>query len=367
MRLMEGTGVDELVLEGVRCATLSELLRQIHPIRHWAVADLSLGAWRGHQAARDIAAQLGAPPPDSPTSSGISGDSISALSYADVVGQWIDQESRGDRAVLESLEWIRRIHAAAAAGPVRNLLVLAPHGDEPWQRENVLFISLLARAVRHIGGRILLANRGGADPDLPAGWRVHWHGTHEPQDSGARRSLLALVPGVLERTLLQDLSLPGDDAEPVLQPLGGGCQLVAPECRPVSTSRLDFDRLALAAAAIAWLRAYAEFRGNHLFVDPYRLCKEAWKRQDEAGSGIAQRLLARAMDCAPSVELRALFQAQLQGLRIGTRDYETAGAIEDPPPVVPTELRGFLMQTKGWGLAMGRQARGAAAGLDRIA
>ncbi len=344
-----------LALEGVRAATLSEFLRHAGEVGSWAVADLSLGAWRGHQAAREVAVQLGVPPPKHDAAPPVSDfESDSMLSYADVVGQWIDEEGTGDRAVLEALDWARSIYRAAAVGPVRSFLVLAPRGDEPWQRENVLFIGLLARLLREIGGRVLLVSTGAPDPTIPAGWRVRWQGRPAPSASAPTESLLALVPGVLDQNALDRISLSTEHAEPILKPLDGGCHLVAPEFRPLpgTTSRLVFDRLALATSELLWLHAYAQFSGNHLYVDPYLLCGEAWKRHGEGGSGIAQRLLTRAISCAPTVRERAVLQSQLQGLRIGTRAYAAASEIEDPSPALPAQLRGFLLQTKGWGLAM---------------
>src|SRR5688572_13360284 len=97
----------KLALEGVRAATLEALMASLQPLAEvssWVAADLSLGAWRSHQAASELGNQLGlelgptARPAD--TRSAIAGES----GHAHVIGAGIDAETRGDRAAIDALD-----------------------------------------------------------------------------------------------------------------------------------------------------------------------------------------------------------------------------------------------------------------------
>src|SRR5262249_28467803 len=151
----------------------------------------------------------------------------------------------------------------------------------------------------------------------------------------------------LAESLAPSDSRPG----PRVLKLPGGRLLVAPECRqpPAAVSRLTYDRLAVAAEGVAWLKAYAQYFGNNIHVDPAFLAAEAARRIADGGHGIALRLIGRAASAAPGLAERGVLQLQAQGWRIATQRYREAGEAPDPSAALPEAISGPMRLLKGWG------------------
>jgi tetratricopeptide (TPR) repeat protein len=342
--------------QGVRAGTLDALVGWLGagwPPGRWLVADLSLGAWRGHQVAAELLAQLGEPAiPVVDAGPTAAGDGVGC---AEVIGAGVDAEARGDAATSTALTAAGRVVHALGSGP-RCIVVFAPRHGMPWEDENLKFLWFLIRGVLHSASRLLIVGPTDEPVDVPSGSRVEWH------DAGAggerrRAGLAALVPGILAPETLR--ALPA--AETSLLPLERGHALVPPEARACVpfASRLEFDRLAAHVQSHGWLEAYAQYRGNNLYIDPHALAREAWRRFAEGSPGIALRLMSRARQVAASVTEQATLEAQAQGMRIATHRFGEAAAVADPVDGLPASLRGFLLQTKGWGLVMSNDAEGA--------
>ncbi|MBI2840750.1 MAG: hypothetical protein HYX75_20725 [Acidobacteria bacterium] len=365
-----------LRLTGILATSLDEILELIvkdHPVETWAVSDLSLGAWRSHQVASELSLQLGldppvhdnTPAPERPPEADLisqwtdpdyrgPSDVSSGRSYADIIGEWIDNEGRGDGSAMSGLAHAQRIVGALRDQVPRLILVLAPRNGASIERENVQLVRFLAHGLRDTPHRLILVAGGAPHIWLPAGWEIAWlQASHVASAHRGDGGLHCLVPGIVEPAVENVLGTDGP-----LCRLPSGVSIVRPELR-ISRTRLDYDRLAAVTRSIGWLHAYALCHGNNYHVDSWRLCAEANKRLSEGGHGIALRLMERAITCARAPIQKAILQSMAQGWRIALQQYREVTSAPDPSPAIPALLRGVLLQTKGWGFVMTRQAESA--------
>jgi tetratricopeptide (TPR) repeat protein len=287
-------------------------------------------------------------------------DSPPELSFADVIGGFIDAEGRGDTATLTALDLVSRI-TSSALGDVRVLAVIVPRFGLPWEREDLLFVRFLAQALTGETQRVVLVWTGPEEPSLPADWTVSWTEEHPEAPSQVRPSLAGLIPGVLDDDALAALSLVEPVAPGACLPLPRGHLLVAPESRrdPRLVSRFDYDKLALVTRPAGRLHTYALFHGNNFYVDPWALWAQARQELEGGGYGVALRLAARAQECARDPMQLGVLQSLAQGIRIASQRFAEAAASPDPSPAVPDGLRSFLLQAKGWALVMSDDPVGA--------
>lgn len=346
-----------LALLGIRARSYETLREEIdraglHGV--WVVADLSLGAWRGHQVAFEFLAQL---PVDLPRSEARAEDSAEQnieTSYADIVGEFIDAEARGEPATIASLNFASRIREEVREGAPRVFMVIAPRFGIPWETENPLFVRLCAQALRGTRSVLVLVAADESDPEVPVDWKIGWYGGAQGPQAVIREDIVGLVPGVIPPALaetLREADLPrrGD-----LIPLANGHWLVPPERRrhPKEVPRLEFDRFGILARPYGWLDAYAQFHGNNMYIEPWFLYAEGRRRFAEGGTGITLRLMERAITQTRIGLDWGIFQSYAQGLRVALHRFVDATSISDPPTTLPTEIRSFLLLSKGWGLVM---------------
>ncbi|HSF30585.1 MAG TPA: tetratricopeptide repeat protein [Candidatus Tectomicrobia bacterium] len=336
----------------------------------WVVADLSLGAWQGHQVASEFCAQLGlmaprrvlprmgTPVPPNTTPTTVEGIMNGPPAYADLIGAWIDAEGGGDRTILGALDLATRVVVAVGEGPPRVFLVLVPRFGLPWEIENALFLRFLVQGLRRSGSRLVIVCTDREGLTVPGDWIVNWLNAPEPAIPAGLEGFLGLVPGVIEPDMAAAIQAAAPGSRVNALPLADGRLLVAPESRrrPRDVSRVEYDRLALVARSFGWVHAYAQCFGNNLYVHPLLLCREAWERFAEGGCGIALRLMERAIMCARLPPEQGFLQAQAQAMRIALHRFKEAAACADPSPVLPQTLRGFLLQAKGWGLVLTEQS-----------
>lgn len=350
-----------LRLKGIHAPSLALLQQTLHDAgasSELIAADLSLGAWRGNQVAAEFCTQLGLPPPlpqQVPFAMGKMVALDEPLPYADVIGAWIDAESGGDQTTLTALELATQVTTVARKGPARTFLVIAPRFDFSWENENILFLRFLAQGLHDSDSCMFVVNTDLSLPKLPDDWQVDWISSTHTNPPQSAKTLLDLIPGVLLPEVTSAVQSAGNTNEALLLPLPHGCVLTAPERRrgPRAASRFEYDKLAVLVQAFDWLKGYAQFLGNNLYVDPFFLCREAWRRFAEGGYAIALRLMERAIACASTLEQQGFFRAQAQGIRIGLQRFAEAAAEPDPSPALAPAVRGFLFQNKGWGLVMG--------------
>jgi tetratricopeptide (TPR) repeat protein len=359
-------------IEGVQAANLAQLRETLacgaesDPV---IACDLTLGAWRGNQAAHEWCEQLGLAAPEPAhhpmTFRRGQGD---ALVYADTVGQLVDSETKGDRPVLAALETAERIVRHVRESGPHIFLALAPRFGLTWEPENLLFLRFAAQGLAQTSSRLIIVSDPSNDNGIPGDWTIRWIEGSASRDTAHREvDELSLFPGTIPAGLSS--SFPQAAGEDRMLALAGGSFLVDPHWRtdPRSVSRLVFDRLALRfpqngpIEAGQWIKAYAQYFGNAIYCDSYFLCEQAEERFAEGGYDIAFRLLERAAARAQTPMARALAQAAAQGMRIAIHRFHDAAAAPDPAPSAPAQMRQFLAQSKGWGLVMTGRATEASA------
>ncbi|HEY3741312.1 MAG TPA: hypothetical protein VGL53_15785 [Bryobacteraceae bacterium] len=314
------------------------------------VADLSLGGWRPNSVAAQMATQLGValpPPPESYRHSG--GHS---LAYADVVSAGIDAEATGNRSVRMALRLVSFMRELFAAKPA-TLLVIAPRFGIAWEEEDTLFLEFMAREVPSIELEIVACD---LSPTIPDGWTIRF-GELGAEVAAAGQELLGLIPEVITAQTLTKLGAQ-DDSHLVL--LANGSSIAGPELRraPRQIPKLLFDRLtALFADSDPELASYGQFFGMSYHVEPAKLCQRAWDCFARGGLGLAIRYLERAERCAANPVEKAAYTCQKLGMRIARLRFREIAAEPSPSNALPTPLKAFLLQAKGWSLVQIGQAK----------
>lgn len=355
--------------ETARATTLDALRRLLDahggPDRCLLV-DLSLGAWRGHEAARQLGEQLGLAPslphprPDVEHPGTLPG-------YAEQISAGIDVEAAGDPGKRAATRLAGQV--LAALGERANgtgVLVLVPGPIAGWEDEDAAFVHSLATRLRRAGGMVRLVATGAGAPVLPASWAATFP-DNGPAAAGRPIAAavpppgdpaLGLVPGLLDPMLV--LALRADATRLASLPmLRRGRLVVPPEWRPAAENvpPSGYDELATRACGVSWLCAYAQAHGSAATADPRLLCAQGWVAFRVGGGGVAIRLAERAVELARGEREQATLRACLDGMRIALSRYAEAAASPDPSPELPPSLRGFLLQAKGWGLAMAPEAQ----------
>lgn len=217
---------------------------------HWYVADLSLGAWVGHQAARRILEQLANPIDIESDAPGFGRHFRRSGSYtiedAGLIGKLVDAESKGDTGVIAALALAERTIEALRRVPGHVLLVLAPRFGHVWRPDDAAYVRFLAHGIGGVDARLVLVAADAAAPVLPPGLEVDWWNSPptEPPASAPPESLAGLIPDTPTRTLAGQTGLlglaPAHGAE-LLQ----GRLLIDPalRSRPAAPLRRQFDKL----------------------------------------------------------------------------------------------------------------------------
>lgn len=319
------------------------------------LADLGLGGWRGHHAARELfdAAGLAFPEPARPPFA------ASGFSYAGLISRGIDAEARGNGVALRALELAAALIEWLHGHALVSVLVIAPRFGIALGADNRWFLQFLERGLGEGPHRFALVCGGPPPPDLPPAWRLEAVSSTESAAREAaapdgRSRLLALVPGILTPSLLAELDLA--EAAPLLIETGES-YLVPPSARrpPAGVARFDFDDLAAAAKGVAWLRCYAQIHGNNYFVAPAFLAEQAWQLFGQGANDIALLLLDRAIACERAPDARDALRAQQQGMRIAMHRFADAAKAGAPSGSV-TGIGNFLVKAKGWSLVMSGDA-----------
>jgi hypothetical protein len=274
---------------------------------------------------------------------------------ADVIGYWVDVEGSGDVTVQRALDWAECILRRLRDGPPRNFLLLTPRFGIPWEAENLHFLWFFAHGLARTSSQMVFVDTDAERGTLPDHWEVHWREKPEPPPGArASRSLLPLVPGIVEPKVADTLGRDASGADLQGLALAGGRMLIAPEERrpPSSVSRLTYDRLSVLASDFPWLKAFAQYHGNNIHVDSDYLAAEAARCIVEGGHGIGLRLIDRGIAACPHLVARASLQLQASGWRVQLQRYREASEMPDPSPALSEQMQGMLRLLKGWGLVM---------------
>lgn len=319
----------------------------------FVVADLTLGSWEDHFAARQIYRQLGLAWPleaDQQESTSRDINPEAAFNYAELVGQGIDMEARGEAGILDAFTLAETLLGAAAPSGMR-ILIAAPLGGNSWGLENEFFLYFLSRSL--LPGKLQFVTVHQPEPTSITQLSIEWKGICRPAEASAPVSDLAfLVPGIISEELLSELGGSGNTAR-----LRNGFFLPAPENRRSrgKISKTIFDRLS-ARLKGREQAAYAMYCGNNFFVDPGILAAGAWKNFARHSIGLATLYMERAAECARSPMEKAALLCQLQGMRIAGFQYAAAGSVQEPSASWPEWAQAFIFQSKGWGLVLSGNA-----------
>lgn len=316
----------------------------------WAVADVFLGVWQPHSIRAQFESQIRAQMEVAECA--IAQPELPGLAdgHADIISSGVDAEARGNWPALLAVDGAMRLGCAARSGGGATFFVIAPRDASDWEPEEALFLRRLSTELDQSGRVVLLQS---------ASETTASEGDPDPGD-GQADDMAALIPGIIDADWGTTL-LDGPDRERAMS-LPGGHYLLFPEDRPSTLNgrTLQFDRLAEMMSHVALVAAYAQRHGSNYFVDASVLASEAWRCFNAGSPGLATRLLEHAVMVANGLEQGVLL-AQLQGMRIASEDFASAGACESAGPHLPARLRSFLLQSKGWGMVLsGEPQRGCA-------
>jgi hypothetical protein len=291
-------------------------------LRRARIVDLSLGAWRAREAARQLAAATGA------ALARLDGDA--EMDDGGRQGATIDLAARGDPLVTTACEDAARIGAAVAGASL--VAVIAPRRGLPLRAENEWFFAFLRRlglTIALIGDDVpgvlgkspFERRRGLAAPEIPAG---------APEPSREQRRLLRLFPGLLPRALAGRLGI--DAAAAGLVAAGPAHFLIPPGWRdrdPAACAR-DFDAMAAIEAADPGLQALAQLFCTAHFAEAPVLVALSRRAERDGSLEIARDLAERAREVARRVDDIAL--AERRRLEIALAEHRYADVVAAPEP-----------------------------------
>ncbi len=325
-----------------------DLLRLVAAVasdRPILAGDLTLGSWRGHWLARELAAQLGL---DLPTERRpVPGMAPGEGSAPDrVVAGLIDLETAGDGAILTAHAMAQAIGREATDRSIGAILVLGPPAAEPWMPEDAWLVRFLARLLDGASPALIVAMPVSAT-SLPCDLR-HWE---IPEGIGIDRAPLTrrladpTVPGLVP---------PGTVSGPLsCVPTLGGWSLLLPGARATRAERPT----ATPEDEPLWLQGCRHATRSPADRNPRILAGAAALAFSEGGYRQALRLVEAARDATTDPVDRAMMMSQAQSMRIAAMDFAGAAAQPDPDASLPPPLLRDLSLGKAWGLVMtGRPA-----------
>lgn len=333
-----------------RTADMRRLLQGYAESRSVVVADLSLGSWLPQSLATQILSQM------------LGGELIYkpktvkpsvSLSLGDAMSAGIDAEARGDATILTAFDTAKQIIAASRKYRSEILIVF---GDRPivWHREDRLLIDYLHVLAPELNIRFIVF--GNRMPVWPDSWHVDWEDEQPTGEPIANHSISTRLPSAISPNILASCTSSERDA---LLPLGNGWAIVCPEVRlatadlPIRFSRAEIESIATGPSRR--YAPYARFHGDGDASDSAHLCHEAWLQFDVGYRELGFSYLKQALAFAGGAD-REIVLCQIQAMRVATARYKDSAAIDlsDIPSNSP--VRGFMLQTKGWGAVMSGSA-----------
>ncbi|MBA0163492.1 hypothetical protein H0255_10110 [Pectobacterium versatile] len=307
-------------------------------------ADLSLGSWRGHWLAHQLAAQMDIPSPTKVQPELYSRASLQGED-AETIRLLIDNESEGDQNFITAYQFARSLIAAFKQQQRRFILVVAPVEHQLWGRENLQLLRLLATAAPSHGFRLGLLLR--SDASLPELEDFRFEINNKPasplnqEDSASLKYAEFSIPGILSANWLRsDLELPSE----ILR-LADGSMLLSPNLRPPKPLVPgDVSSLPDELNVVFALQQQPQ--------DVEFLQQQAGIRFAEGGYELAYFILEQIEQSSLSVLQKALIETQKQKIAIALMDFPRAAAGALPDTSLPDEVQASLYQSKAWGLVM---------------
>lgn len=336
---------------------LSSALRDAAKGSRVAVADARFGTWTPHSIAtqwigqivgQDIALKNDAPP------------IASLMSLGDAMCAGIDEEGKGNRALLSAFGTARQLATLLARRPC-GLILLAPVMGFDWLADATLFLGYLEEMVPETRVTILT---GESPVPCERGDEAGAAAQDSPVPRAIRaNSLAAAIPSAMSP---RTVSLFGEAEKRDLLILENGWAIAAPESRGGDAwlfSAADIARLG--PLGLGALRGFATYYSASETCGAWQCCVDAWRICHAGPRELAPMLMDQAVERAAAGGERETLRAQRQALRIATSNYPVAAAELPPEPQADPATAGFIEQTRGWGLVMIGQPAAAHAALRR--
>jgi hypothetical protein len=299
------------------------------------VADLYLGAWKGHWIAYELQKQLRLP------ENRLVQPLLNDGDYADTVGKLIDNESEGDKNFKLCLHNCQSIKQALLEQDISFVLLIPPQKECAWEDENIAMLKLLQESLIDTTISICLLLPVGTALNIPQEWTLDY--LNLPAETATPTRTLPYLPGIVNQATARQL---GADAENSIK-ITNNFYALSPLARS--------DKPEESAPASLWNKdshlAVARQLHSASITDGELIEREALRRFAEGAYGIALRLLAGLL---PKVEglKREYIRVQIQNIRIALLDFAAAAQEEAPADDLPDLLKASLNQSKAWGLVM---------------
>lgn len=331
-------------------------LREASRGGRYAVADARLGGWTPHSVAtqwlgqiigQDVTLTNDAPP------------LASLMSLGDAMCAGIDEEGKGNRALLSAFSSARQLAKILGRRP-HELILLTPPDGFSLLAETALLLGYLKELVKNVRVTMVATQ--------PTSSQIECAGIDE---GGGRavarviraRSLAAAIPTVISpRTAAMF-----DEAEKSdLLFFHNGWAVARPEGRrddPWLFSQADIVRLG--QIGLSSLRGFATYYSQPDACHAWQRCVEGWRLCHAGPRELAPLLMDQAVDSATTPGERDPLRAQRQALRIATSSYPAAAAESSPAPYTDKATASFIEESIGWGLVMTGQPIAAREALQR--
>ncbi len=313
------------------------------------VSDMSLGSRRPHDAAQQMCEQLGI------KIGADQGEPTQMLEFptegsAQLIGQWIDAETRGDRLALNNLAFATSICQFIGQGHGVLYAVILPRFGFVWSRADEMFIEVISDAFAVTDKRVLIFNVGRSPYPVPSNWPIEWVSSSVQVQTQVPSRPYHLVPGIISDEYINKIP---PDCLAGFWRFRKNAFLVPPEMRrpTFETCCEDFDNLAELFNQ-PWLKAYAKSFGTKSVTNVATLLCEGFRQVATGGEESGLYLFRAASRCAATLVERATIEALAQGLKIAMLRFQEAAEAEEPSGELPEPLRGILHQHKGWALVM---------------
>ena len=309
------------------------------------VADLGLGAWTPHALPVQILGQLLGKDVAHKTQSA---KTSVAMSLGDSMSAGIDQEGRGNRALLTAYQNARQIGTLLLQQQA-SAVIVAPAFGIAWRYEDQLLVEYLVSLFPEV--ELHFAVLAGSTPVWPKDWSVELAAGGNAQAVTQGESLLARLPGAVGPAALA--ACPAAERGALFE-LGNGWAVVRPEWRraPAPGTFTRAEVAALPALGLRNLAGYALYHSTHLADDCWAFCQEAWRQFDAGYRELGFFFIEVARETAAEESNKAIFACHRQAMHLASAHYTDAGSSLEPMTALPEQMRGFLLETKGWGLVM---------------
>jgi tetratricopeptide (TPR) repeat protein len=345
--------------------------------KKWLFSDLSLGGWRSFSIARDFFSQCNLAFPEIDTNRATSTDIKSNFDSGKIIGKGIDSEARGNINLINaSLIAKQLIKYVEASGKDHVFFCIEPAFGNVWRDEDKLFLQYLNWYIGSSTHQIMFFSLTKDIPNdsifnfvtnaksLSLSSRLDCNkkqDVKQEQDSSSVSldNIAVLIPGIISRDQINDLSIDVNKFKHILLP--NGYVLIDPIERRNTTdlSSHFFDELVPKLKNMPWLAVYCRVKGSNHFLRPMECAQIAWEHYANGATEVAVEIMEHISLCTRDITNKAVLLCQLQGMRISLQLFDEVIEQALPQGNIPIDLENFLWQARGWGLVFSGQPQDA--------